>query len=132
MKTFAIVVGLVVNADREVLMLKRSGSRRHAAGKWEPVSGFIREHESTEAAVTREILEETGLRTEIVRAGPAFEVHDDGASWIIKPFLMRQTCERRVAVEAEHDDYVWAAPETILAMDCVGGMRVDFEAVGLL
>jgi ADP-ribose pyrophosphatase YjhB (NUDIX family) len=130
-KTFTIVVGLVRDGDR-LLMLKRARGRTYAAGKWEPVSGFLREHEPAERAVIREVLEETGIRTAIVRAGGVFEVEDDGANWIIKPYLLRQICDAPVTIEREHDAFTWATLEEIAGLDCVGGMELDFHAVGLL
>jgi 8-oxo-dGTP diphosphatase len=130
-KTFTIVVGLVLEGGK-LLMLKRAQGRRHAAGKWEPVSGFLREHEATECAVVREVFEETGLRTAIVRTGAAFEVEDDGANWIIKPYLLARLCRSPVTIEREHEAFIWATLEEIEELDCVGGMDADFRALGLV
>jgi 8-oxo-dGTP diphosphatase len=131
MKTLAIVAGLVMKEGR-VLMLKRRRDRRHAGGKWEPVCGFFEEHEAAEVAVVREVFEETGIQVDMVRPGDAFELYDDGANWIIKPFLLRQRCTAPIVLDGEHEAFVWATPDEVLEMDCVGGMAEDLAAVGVI
>src|SRR5262249_29629328 len=117
--------------DGKVLVLRRAAGRRHAAGKWEPVSGFFREHECAEVAVTREVAEETGLQTEVVSEGAAFEVVDHDACWIVKPFALRPVGDSAVSLDHEHDISAWLTPGEILGLDCVEGMDRDLAAVGL-
>ena len=58
---FLVVVAFVIERDNHVLLLRRSLSKDHAAGEWEPGSGRVRQGEAALAAVLRGAKEETGL-----------------------------------------------------------------------
>ena len=58
---FLVVVAFVIERDNHVLLLRRSMSKDHAPGEWEPGSGRVRQGEAALAAVLREAKEETGL-----------------------------------------------------------------------
>ncbi|MBC8402688.1 MAG: NUDIX hydrolase, partial [Candidatus Marinimicrobia bacterium] len=60
-----VVSAVVVNTDREVLLVLRD--REPQAGRWCLPSGFVEVNESIEEAVTRELLEETGIKGKVVR-----------------------------------------------------------------
>jgi 8-oxo-dGTP diphosphatase len=64
-------VGAVVVQDGSVLLVRRR--QPPLAGQWSLPGGAVELGETLEQAVTREILEETGLR---VRVGPVVEVLD--------------------------------------------------------
>jgi 8-oxo-dGTP diphosphatase len=131
MLTFAIVAGMLVRDD-QVLMLRRAQGRRHSAGCWEPVCGYVREHEAVEATVLREVAEETGLETRVVAVGHAFEVESARVAWLVKPFVLEAAGTTDIVLSAEHDDAAWVYPEDVLGLDCVAGMERDLEAVGLV
>ncbi len=60
MKTYSTVAGVVRFKDK-FLLLKRTPNRRHSPYKWQTISGHIREKESAEEAVLRELKEEASL-----------------------------------------------------------------------
>lgn len=83
-----VAVGAVLTDDEgRVLLIRRRNPPQ--AGKWTIPGGKVEPGESTEAAVIREMLEETGLRAEVGELlwtvdipGPddvVFEVHDFAA-----------------------------------------------------
>ena len=59
---------MIVQRDRKVLLGLRQGS--HGAGTWALPGGHLEFGESVEACAAREVLEETGLVVQSVRAGP--------------------------------------------------------------
>jgi len=65
------VGGVVVAADGRVLLVKRA--QEPLAGEWSLPGGGQEAGETLEAAMAREILEETGLEVEV---GPMLEVFD--------------------------------------------------------
>ena len=76
MKTRVSVVGVIKHKE-EILFLKRTSERESSPGKWQTVSGFIKEHEPAEKTVLREVKEETGLDGKIEESGKVFEVTDE-------------------------------------------------------
>ncbi|MGE3672018.1 MAG: NUDIX domain-containing protein, partial [Polyangiaceae bacterium] len=64
METVRIAIGLIWNAG-ELLIARRNPGTRQAL-KWEFPGGKIESEESAGTAVVREVLEETGLRVQLL------------------------------------------------------------------
>ena len=60
-----VAVAAVINGRREVLVTRRAFEP--AAGQWSLPGGFVESNEHPEEACLRELLEETGIKGEIVR-----------------------------------------------------------------
>ncbi|KKU86408.1 MAG: NUDIX hydrolase [Parcubacteria group bacterium GW2011_GWA2_47_9] len=58
-------VGIIINKDWKVLLIKRRGS--HGAGTWAPPGGHIDYGESVKACAKREVREETGIEIKNLR-----------------------------------------------------------------
>lgn len=56
-----VVCAIIVNAKREVLMVRRSGSMPHS-GKWEFPGGKVLPDETDSEAIQREIMEELKMK----------------------------------------------------------------------
>src|SRR5688500_18052709 len=63
---FLVGVSAVIERNDNVLLLKRSGSKDHGAGEWEPVSGRVESGECAVDAVVREVFEETTLKVKVI------------------------------------------------------------------
>jgi 8-oxo-dGTP diphosphatase len=59
------IAGLIRNGAGEYLLLKRNAERDFGAEIWECVTGRVNQGEGFEAALHREVMEETGLRVQI-------------------------------------------------------------------
>lgn len=129
METKVTTVGIVTFKD-EILLLKRTSDRRSSPDLWQTVSGFIKEYESAEDAVLRELKEETGLEGEIETKGDVFEVEDKWGRWVVIPFLISVNSKDVDIDSDEHMDYAWIIPEEIKDYDCVKGVEKDLKAVG--
>ena len=66
----------ILERDGQILLLKRSRTKDHAAGEWETGSGGILSGETPQEATVREAKEETGLDVELVEL---FHVYSDPA-----------------------------------------------------
>ena len=137
MATYVAVIGVVKldnnDNDRDdcILLLKRNAQRRTSPNKWQTPSGFIKEGESAEEDVLREVKEETALDGTIKKSGTAFEVVDEWARWIIVPFLILVKSDKVVIDSREHSEFRWVKVNEVSSLECVKGIDEDLKAVGL-
>ena len=132
MQTYVAVTGVVkLSDDDRILLLRRTAKRRTSPNKWQTPSGFIKEGESAEEAVIREVKEETALEGIIIRCGNSFEVIDEWARWVIIPFLISVESDNVIIDTSEHSEFKWIVVEQITSFDCVKGIEDDLRAVGL-
>src|SRR5262245_12261274 len=76
---FIVAVAYVIEKDGSVLLLRRSPLKDHAPGEWETGSGRVESGETPEAAIRREVREETGLQVEIVAPVDTFHFYRGAA-----------------------------------------------------
>lgn len=91
-----IVLGVVRNKDGKVLLAKRIGKELVGAyGKWELVGGKVEYGEEPEAAVVREVKEESGLDVKVVRLLPKVftNIWQRPAGGEFQVFLIPYECE---------------------------------------
>ena len=132
MSTYVAVIGVVkMDNDYRVIMLKRNAQRRTSPNKWQTPSGFMKEGESAEEAVLREVWEETSLSGTIKKSGSVFEVVDDWARWIIVPFLISVKTDKVIIDSKEHSEFRWVKVDEISTFECVKGIDEDLKSVGL-
>jgi 8-oxo-dGTP diphosphatase len=138
MATYVVVIAVVKpdddnNNDRDdrILLLRRNAQRRTSPNKWQTPSGFMKEGESAEEAVLREVKEETALDGTIKKSGSAFEVVDEWARWIILPFLVLVKSYKVLIDSREHSEFKWVNVDEVSSFECVKGIEEDLKAVGL-
>lgn len=122
MNTFVVVTGVVVKG-KEVLLLKRSQHNRIMPSKWECPSGFIKEYESCEEAILRELYEETSLNGQIESIGSPQIYFWYNSKWIVIPFLIDVFRGSIKLNRAEHHMYEWVFIENIDDYDLVVGTK---------
>ncbi|HEU4368250.1 MAG TPA: NUDIX domain-containing protein [Methylomirabilota bacterium] len=72
---FLVVVAFLIERDGCLLMLRRSATKAHAPGEWEPGSGRVESGETPVEAVHREAREETGLEVEVLDVVDTFHYY---------------------------------------------------------
>lgn len=120
MNTFVVVTGVIFQ-DNKVLLLKRSTSSRVLPNKWEFPSGFLKEFESCEDAILREVAEETSLHGAIRGQGSPKTFVLDNTRWIVIPFLIYVPSSSININRKEHQDFQWIAANEIDDFDLAIG-----------
>ena len=115
------VAALIVNPeDNTYLLLKRSGMKDFAAGKWECVTGRVDQGESFDEAVVREVREEIGaeVATEYILGTTHFyrgtAVPENELIGII--YLCTIANPAAITISEEHDEYRWLTGPQALEM----------------
>ena len=131
MNTYFVVTGIVRCKDR-ILILKKSPKDYNYPNKWSFCSGYVKEFESAESSVLREITEETGLEAKIIKGGKLFQKDDknNGKSWVIMLFLC-EVKSRNVKLDHENTDFRWINYKDIKKYPTVPGLEKDLKILQL-
>ncbi len=131
MKTYFAVTGVVRNKGK-ILILKKSFDDYNYPNKWSFCSGYVKEFESAEDTVLREIKEETGLSAKIKNIGKIFPAVDKnkGKTWIVMPFLC-EVKSRSIKLDHENVDFRWISINEVKNYPCVPGLQKDLKVLGL-
>ncbi len=123
MKPFSLAVkAVIINAQRETLLVRRSAANTSFAGCWEWPGGKVDPGEDFASAVVRETKEETGLDVEITGLAGATEFEMPKVHVVLLCMEARITGSDKVVLSHEHDAHAWvpmselgnrALPETI-------------------
>lgn len=132
MKTYFVVTGVVQN-NGKVLILRKSPKDHNYPNRWSFCSGYVKEFESAEDTVAREIKEETGLDAKIVKKGKLFEKKDkiNGKHWVIMPFLCKVK-SWHVKLDHENAEFRWIKYSDIKKYQTVPGLQKDLKVLGLI
>ena len=131
MKTYFAVTGIVKNKDK-VLILRKSPKDYNFPNRWSFCSGYVKEFESAEDSVLREIKEETGLKARIAKKGKLFRQEDkfNKKYWVIMPFLC-EVSSRNVKLDHENVEFRWINYKDIKNYSIVPGLKKDLKVLGL-
>jgi ADP-ribose pyrophosphatase YjhB (NUDIX family) len=118
-----LAVSGAIFRDDKVLLVRRA--RSPGKGFYSLPGGRVEFGETLQTALLREVDEETGLRIEILGLAGWREVlpaADGGGHYVILSFAARWTA-REPALNDEHDDFKWLAPEQLGDLKVTGGLR---------
>ena len=107
---------LIRDAEGRWLFIRRSAQSRHWAGKWEPPGGKMDPGETVDAALAREVREETALRIRDLHVAGATEGRTESARFVV--LLLEARAEPgEVRLSEEHDAFAWVTPDEAAALD---------------
>ncbi|MFG6494647.1 NUDIX domain-containing protein [Fictibacillus sp. UD] len=108
-----VVKGVIVSEDK-MLIVKRSAEDEIGAGTWEFPGGKIKFEEAIEAALIREVSEETGLSVTVDRILYATTFFTKATRKVVLMTYLCQSPSSDVLLSKEHSDYMWASKEEAL------------------
>ncbi len=132
MKTYFTVAGVVKNKGK-ILILKKSEDDYSYPNRWSFCSGYVKEFESAEETVLREIKEETGLNARITKRGELLQVYDknNDKNWVVMVFLC-EVSSRNVKLDHENTEFRWISHKEIKKYPTVPGLEKDLKVLGLI
>lgn len=116
-KPFKLSPKVIIRDEEDrCLILKRSGRCRHFPGKWEFPGGKMESGEDFEAALMREVNEETGLDISLDRVAGAVGWELPGLNVAVLIMEARKEAGT-VTLSDEHTDFDWVTPEDLPGAD---------------
>jgi len=102
------------NEDNEILLLKRPSEKRFCPDFWGFPGGHVKDHETMESAVVRELLEETGMSVDELKLKDLGIMKTDrlGVPFIIALYKCR-IWQGLVLLSKEHKGAVWVKKEDV-------------------
>lgn len=112
---FVVAVAAVIVREGRVLAMRRAATKDAGAGLWETVSGRVAPDEPLEAAMLREIGEETGLEVRLSPRPVDAYVARRGARPMCVVVYRADHVAGEVVRSDEHDDHAWLTAEELRA-----------------
>ncbi len=101
------VRAVVRDGQGRCLVLRRSAACRSNAGKWELPGGKVDSGEAFDAALVREIAEESGLSVTLGHAVGLVEIDDRADVRVVTVILDAARVDGAVRLSEEHDAFAW-------------------------
>ena len=127
-KPFRLAVRAVIRDEQgRCLLLRRSNVCKAFVGTWEWPGGKADPGETFDAAVQREVGEETGLEIELVGVAGAFHI-EMAQQHLAVLCLEAKPTGGAFALSEEHDQSVWAPLPDLLQWNLTDGFREFAQA----
>ena len=126
-------MGAAVEKNGKFLILKRTESKDFAPNAWEVITGRLEEEESPRDGILREVLEETGLKAEIIMPVDTGFFYRGGKEFpmVFISYWCRYV-EGEINLSWEHDQFKWASIEEILEEPTMNHFYRLFERISQL
>jgi 8-oxo-dGTP diphosphatase len=109
------VKALFVNDDGDVLLLRRSSGDTFGADAWDTPGGRIRFGESVEAALRREVFEETGMKDfRVTKILTAWSLLKNEFTQLVGITFLCEYGDEEIRLSHEHAGYEWVSPSQML------------------
>ncbi len=112
--------------DGKILLIKRSNYDGHRSGEWDLPGGRIEEGEKVFGGHKREVMEETGLKIDIVEPVRCWSAERLGEKHVGITFLSK-FLEGEIVLSNEHTEYKWMSPDESQEMEIEEWMKKEVK-----
>ena len=116
----SVVTCVLLDENKNILILKRSDKVRTYKGFWSGVSGYVEEGEKPVDTAFKEIREETGFNDDTVELIKIVEpikftsfYKGKKYDWKVYPFLFKVIKKSKINIDWENISYKWIKPSDI-------------------
>lgn len=126
---FVGVICALYNNQGKILMAKRSLTKSHAAGVWEPISGGVEAGEQPIEALKRELREELGsqIQYEIGPIYNTFQTRLDNGKDIVGISFLCQFLGGEIQLNHEHSEFRWMSIDEAIELTTTQGLKDEFS-----
>lgn len=101
-KTKKVSLSVIINNNKQILLVKRSNTTNWYPNHWALVGGKIEKNESPEEAMVREVNEETGLNIKKFKFKKIIKTDN-----VIEYLYLSLSDENEIKLNGEHSKYKW-------------------------
>jgi 8-oxo-dGTP pyrophosphatase MutT (NUDIX family) len=116
----SVVTCVLLDENKNILILKRSDKVRTYKGFWSGISGYVEEGEEPVDTAFKEIREETGLNdnnVELIKIVNTIKFtsfyEGERYDWKVYPFLFKILKKSKIQIDWENISYKWIKPSDI-------------------
>lgn len=125
------VGAVVLDAGGRILLVRRANPP--AQGQWSIPGGRVEPGETHEAAVVRELLEETEVRAVVDReVGTVLRPAPGGGTYVIRDYLLIAPADALAVAGDDAADVAWVAPAELSQWDTSTGLVEALAEWGLI
>lgn len=132
MRYHIAVKGIIRRGDGKILVLKRSDKDDHKPGMWETIGGGMDQEETPQEALSREILEESGLMARVGEPFNIFTLRRDTGEFKVGITFLCEHLDGEVMLSDEHSEYRWIDPSEFIALESVPSLHEEIARYALL
>jgi len=126
-RTFFIAVKALLFYDGKFLLVKRSDRARDEHQYWELPGGRLEFGETPEQALTRELMEETGLSARIVSMLQTWNFFRGDDTQIVGITYLCEADSDHVQLSSEHDAFAWVFFDDLMKYSIFPPVLNDIE-----
>ncbi|HUS60480.1 MAG TPA: NUDIX domain-containing protein [Nevskiaceae bacterium] len=118
---------LVVNGENKILALKRSRKANQHHGKWDIISGRIKNGETPNECFERELFEKIGLtRYLFVEKKAPFVYQEKGLKKLVYPYLCKIS-HSRIELNHLYQQFKWVTFNEFFQLDYIPALKTYLE-----
>lgn len=110
------VVGMILNENNEILLLKRGKKSRYEPGKWELCGGQLEEGEPFEEALQREAFEELNISVQITKEliHGMYSDMGDGVEWEVVVYEATTFSTPEIQEHEKCEELNWVSKQELI------------------